>query len=527
MSKKHFDIYPYTIRKLQKILAEHSKEHLVNNKTHIDYFKGYFNYQKAKTIIVEYDYIDHDYLEDFASYYVRCFTGYGRYCKRVHIFDKPIKKTAFEKYINGATPIRLQKSYLGFIVVKPLPKTVVGRTCLKTYDSDNGRRYYPATRNYDTNLFGIKLCVKDTLAFQEQDRVASACATSALWSVFQATGKKFNHPLHSPVVITESATSQVPITSRVLPNNGLTIEQMAFAIKKVGLEPQGIGCSTGESTLLKANMYAYLRSGIPLIMIIDLYESKKLPNVVRFGNQRHAVAVTGYSLGRDSYQAFSTNHGIQLKSSKIDKIYVHDDQVGPFASMCFETKKITEENGALIDYDVLSSSLKPNGGAKGDIYCMWDSLLIPLYHKIRIPFHSILTNLFYFDDIIERLRTLKILNYSKRLVWDVYLTTVNELKTEVRECKTVDKKSEVLLAKLPKYIWRATLYNDNKKIMDLLFDATDIEQGSYFSRPIIYNTNFGNIFKATCKTMSQNKKQLNLLDNIIISIIEWFDKEKN
>ena len=30
----------------------------------------------------------------------------------------------------------LQKNYLGFIVVKPLPSTVVGRTCLKTYDDD-------------------------------------------------------------------------------------------------------------------------------------------------------------------------------------------------------------------------------------------------------------------------------------------------------------------------------------------------------------------------------------------------------
>ncbi len=523
MSNKTFDLFPYTIDKFQEILSEYSKEYLVKNKTHIEYFEGYFLHQKAATIIVEYDYIDHDFLEDYASYYVRCFNRYRRYCKRIHVFDKTITKEKFENYINGRNDNFLQDAYIGFIIVKPLPKTIVGRTCLRTYDSDNDRRYYPATRTYYANLFGIELRVEDTLAFQEQDRVASACATSALWSVFQATGKKFNHPLHSPVVITESATSQVPITNRVLPNNGLTIEQMAFAIKKVGLEPLGIGCSADHPELLKANMYAYLQSGIPLIMIIDLYESNKLPDLIRHGNQRHAVAVTGFSLGNPSFKSFNSMNGILLKSSKIDKIYVHDDQVGPFASMCFEEKSV-KDDGTSLNREFLSSSLKPNGGSTGDIYCMWDSLLIPLYHKIRIPFLSILTNLFYFDELIEKLRANKILNFPERLVWDVFLTTVNELKSEVRKCNVIDNKSDVLLAKLPKYIWRATLFDGDKKVMDLLFDATDIEQGSYFSRPIIYDASFGRIFGATCKIMFQNKAQLNLLDNIFVSIIEWFDK---
>ncbi len=63
----------------------------------------------------------------------------------------------------------LQDGYLGFIVVKPLPRTIIGRTCLKTYDSKGGTRHFPIVRRYPVHLFGIPLRV-ETLAFQEQDQ---------------------------------------------------------------------------------------------------------------------------------------------------------------------------------------------------------------------------------------------------------------------------------------------------------------------------------------------------------------------
>ena len=40
-------------------------------------------------------------------------------------------------------------------------------------------------REYKVSLFGIDLAI-NTIAFQEQDRVVSACATSALWSMYHA-----------------------------------------------------------------------------------------------------------------------------------------------------------------------------------------------------------------------------------------------------------------------------------------------------------------------------------------------------
>ena len=221
-----FEVYPYSAAQLIGLITDKSggDQHCVSHKLHSTYFEEYFSEIGAKTILVENRYIDKDFLEDFAGYYVRCFRDYDRRCTRIHFFRAPFNYEGFASYLSGVpTPItaaKLQEAYLGFLVVKPLPKTPIGRTCLRTYPHD-GRRFFPITRNYELSLYGIHLQVLGTLAFQEQDNVVAACATSALWSVFQGTGKLFHHPIPSPVGITKAATDQIPADSRNLPNKGL------------------------------------------------------------------------------------------------------------------------------------------------------------------------------------------------------------------------------------------------------------------------------------------------------------------
>ncbi|VAW67877.1 hypothetical protein MNBD_GAMMA09-184 [hydrothermal vent metagenome] len=76
---------------------------------------------------------------------------------------------------------------------------------------------------------------------------------------------------------------------------------------------------------------------------------------------------------------------------------------------------------------------------------------------------------------------------------------------------------------MPKYIWRATALNGDKAVLDLLFDATDIEQGAFFVRAIEYDQDLGKILRSVSKT--------NIVDNLPIqptmrtlleSIFYWF-----
>ena len=134
----------YSPSALRDLLAKYSLStpSLVNSKTHLTYFDEYFGELKAKTILVECPYTDGDFLDDYAAYYVRCLDKYRSPCVRLHFFqvafdDNELQKIAklISRRLNEGA---LQKAYLGFIVVKPLPETLVGRTCLKTYPEGSG-----------------------------------------------------------------------------------------------------------------------------------------------------------------------------------------------------------------------------------------------------------------------------------------------------------------------------------------------------------------------------------------------------
>lgn len=159
--------------------------HFVKLKHHLVYLQEYLRVLGCATVIEEPGYIDRDFLEDFSAYHVRSFHAYRRICTRLHFFKQPHSQQDLEAAIlrrEGAPA--LQSSYLGFIVLRPLPVTVVGRTCLKTYPAQakGGTRVFPTTYRQDVDLYGIPLHI-ESVAFQEQDKDVAACATSALWSV--------------------------------------------------------------------------------------------------------------------------------------------------------------------------------------------------------------------------------------------------------------------------------------------------------------------------------------------------------
>jgi hypothetical protein len=378
------------------------------------YLESHLGKLKAKTIVVEFKYIDKDYLEDFAAYHVRCFGNYPQICKRLHFFACEFEQESFQSLleisleVQGSTLKRkdLKENYLGFIVVKPLPETCIGRTCLKVNSPDEAGKYFPTLRDYRANLFGISLNVK-SLAFQEQDHVVSACATSALWSTFHSTGILFQHQIPSPVLITQSANRNFERQKRIFQSGGLSPSQMAQAIRNIGLDPIVIDNKSkleGDDYLFRANLYAYLKCRIPVILGIQLERLEKNQNNASTSNQsddqwqiveivgKHAVTATGFSLSNTEPEV---RKKMRLKSERMNKIYVHDDQVGPFAEMSFESFKLS------VYQEVDLSIVDNQGQTVSRLSTLWKKsentivvakkgiTIIPAYHKIRIPFETI------------------------------------------------------------------------------------------------------------------------------------------
>jgi len=475
-----YELLPYSIKALKDLLVRQSQatDRVIEGKYHSEYFEEYFEQLEAKAIIVENEYVDRDFLEDFSGYYARCFHPYDRMCTRLHFFRHVNPELTEERFAailaDGCTEAELEElndGYLGFIVVKPLPKTVIGRTCLRTYDENKngGYRNYPIKRNYDVHLFGIALSV-ESLAFQEQDKVAAACATNALWSAFQGTGKLFQHHIPSPIEITRRAGEHWFNKTRLLPSKGLTVEQMAFVVRHVGLEPHAVSCGKGL-ILLKATVSAYLRGHVPVLLVLGLDVHPKQGPTIHADT--HAVAVTGYSSGSGEMLGYGKSQ-IPLLASRIDELYAHDDGVGPFARMPFVKT-------------YLETSLRHPEHPDASVTAHPTHVLIPLYHKIRIPFADVLVMMQEFHSILVAISYFNA-DLPIPLAWDIHLTTVGEYKQSLfLRAPRGSGRQEVLTRPMPRFLWRAAASDHNGRLLDILLDATDIPQSDLVSLVVSYN----------------------------------------
>lgn len=545
-----YDVLPYSIENLkdQFVKLSAASEEAVGNKLQSEYFQGYFDALGAKTIVVEKHYIDRDYLEDFAGYYVKCFNAPKAHCARLHFFTSSFTRGTFTKFLRGTIPSESfcknqlnDAHYLGFIVVKPLPRTIIGRTCLRTYPEEGTGRYYPALRNYEANLFGVQLNVR-SLAFEEQDNEVAQCATSALWSVLQATSVKFGHPVPSPVEITKHALAVHARTSRTFPtSDGLNVEQLADAVRKMGLEPYCAFVSRRE--ILQTEAFAYLRAGIPALLTVTLWEDmegpgkpiqftdmqsgKQLPGAREiFGdpNNGHAIALTGFRLSNSPAIPYG-NSGILLRASRIDRFYVHDDQIGAFARQELSSvgqKLNALQNSNYIPLDYMLTSWVGSSKVRGNVFACPQMLLVPLYHKMRIPFSTILAIVSEMDVLIEGLRSLgKTPGLSSRLEWDIHLTTASELKSDrsLVEGISGSLRQELLTSSMPRFVWRAIGRVADSAKLEFLFDATDIVQGQLFLSAVEHTSGMlGALRNPNVKAFTSG------LSPTCRNIIEWFLK---
>ncbi|MCU7867441.1 MAG: hypothetical protein KZQ98_02760 [Candidatus Thiodiazotropha sp. (ex Lucinoma borealis)] len=520
-----FRVTHFSLEILIELITESCVQKLcASKKSHIRYFHDYLKHIGASTILVEYDYTDRDFLEDYASYYIRCFFDYDRRCTRLHFFESVFEETSFNELLSGAEdldPGFFQDSYLGFMVLKSLPKTVIGRTCLNTYPKTDGR-FFPIRRKYKVNLFGLKLYLEKALAFQEQDSVVAACATSALWSAFHGAHRIFLNAIPSPVEITKAATEKFPPDSRSFPNRGLDHYMMAHAIRTVSLEPFKL--SAVDPCLLKGSIYGYLKAGIPTILGYHIYGND---SVSRGYVGTHAVTVAGFSLS-DEGLVPADDKQIQLKAFRMNKIYVHDDQIGPYARMCFDGESVSFHTGKSTTKRVsLSTEVLLEGDIAPTSRALPAILLIPLYHKIRIPFESVYACISGFDEYLRAMPEDIQLDLFNDLEWDIHLTTVNDLKSRFFEIRSTFTNTSLirktLLDRMPKYIWRATCYDGDTPLLDLLFDATDIEQGDYFLRCVDCSSELFAFLTFICANTTNIEGRYSC--NLEWPILRWFREQ--
>lgn len=453
----------------------------------------------AKSVVIEHAYIDKDYLEDYASYYARCFKDYKRRCKRVHFFRKVLSARELESIIVDKDMSRAQElnnAYLGFIVVRPLQKTVVGRTCLEPYPQGNSGRRYPALCKVPVSLFGIRLTV-NCMPFQEQDSNVAACATCALWSALYVAAERFGCQIHSPSYITTSAMAHGLSSAREFPNNGIYEEDMIYAIRRAGLDPVVVDFDEVSAIMLAnkflGNIYAYLKLHIAVIVIVNIKDK----NDESMGY--HAITVNGYHI--DAAVFNGTKRGNGLFACGIDKLYANDDQMVAYSRI-----NVSKKSDGLELISNWRDKIDRNWCCRFEPV----SLIIPVYCKIRVTYEDVWDVANEFDRMIKACRRLMSSDYVE---WDIYLNASNDFKDDIRKDKRLSDtdKLRFLKSNLPRYLWNVGVKINNCEVALLCIDATDSGQGLQVVGSLFYTGDMIRLAKKVSKIRGDAK------DNILCS----------
>jgi hypothetical protein len=445
----------------------------------------------CKSVVIEDKYIDKDHSSALSSYYARSFRQISKVCQRLHFFSNRI---VLSDLLNAE---KLENTYLGFCVLRPLPYRRIGRTALKRIQHDPFTEFPTCHGDITVNLAGTKLHV-DAPLFMEQDTMVAACASVAVWSSTATLANRFYGQESTTSDITNYATKYL-VKGRPMPSDGLHYDQMMEAIRSVGYSPVIYGIQDSETT--KHMVYGYIESEVPPILLCRLAD----------GGDHAIVGVGhGYQYPVESPELIPVGFQDEpilyyARSSQwVSNILVNDDQRGPYRSVNFldiDRQSLLQRiqgNYENIDIDELNENIRnwqspvaidmnmPNINIMDegeDIANIW-AVIVPFPKGVMLKLEEaelksarilrywhIMNNLPIPDDIVLRTYLIRSNEYKNRLV------TKDDLDPFVKALYQAKP--------MPRWIWVTEIHSkdsyNNRDPLDwlisgeILLDATSTE----------------------------------------------------
>ena len=292
----------------------------------------------AKSALVENDYLDRDYSDEFSAFYSKLFQRYRRHTRRLHFFRADIAEVSTRSGLTGVMSAMetavADDDYLGFVVFRPVLDAPVGRAVLRHIPAPAGLTPSLQVRaDYQTHPLGVPLPVQG-MPFTQQDRRISACAQASIWMSGRHFHAKHGGPWFSTSDITEAASKPTDfLLSQSLPagSSGLGVNNMLRALRAMDRfpyafagEPTDVGVVwPNELTPPQTMIARYVGSGIPVIAGLGRWDGKR--------GDGHAVVIVG--------DVFEHREKPELRTSKptlselSPYFLVHDDQRGPCLRM--------------------------------------------------------------------------------------------------------------------------------------------------------------------------------------------------
>jgi hypothetical protein len=403
--------------------------------------------------VIEYPYVDKVYRDSYYSYYASKHFTYQRDCIRVSLFDGTIEG---DDFLISENHKKLNKKFLGYFVLRPTINALFGRSIIspKAFEENN---YKICSCRTSSLVYGVKLEVQG-FPHSSQDGETIKCAETTIWALMEYFGNKYAD--YKPALPSKIHNAIERFSyQRQLPSNGLTMDQISFALKEFGFGTRIYSEKPYDEDIFDI-IDSYIESGIPLMIGL---QSGDIGHVVIAIGKKFETPIEWDEIDK----SFDTKNGKEFEfyetTSIPAKYVIQDDNHIPYR---------------VIDLDYPGEHYTEKDCRAYQI----DSIVVPLYPKI------------YLESVIAKELVLQVIkdanvgyDFGEDFVFRFYLTSSRSFKNHIARIEDMDAylKNNILITKMPKFIWVGEFYTkdafseiDKKACGIVLLDATEANQES-------------------------------------------------
>ena len=434
------------------------------------------------TIIYDSYYVDSIYRDEYYSFFSKKHFEISRNTKRMIFVKNEHQK---EEFLNNSLSEhkKIEEDLIGMVVIKPTQ--TLGRMLINPFKI-NIPPCYVRTTNFEISILG-KLYSLDAFPFSGQDSEVMTCAEVNIWQIMEYFGSRYkNYRTILPSEMFELVMDTSDV--RLLPSDGLTVEQESHVFMKCGLSPKIYykRSEYDDGEFMKS--YEQYRSAPTFEEILHFYVESGIPILINLrekGNKEgdnHCITCIGHSL-KDSSNIIDNSHLIELSKeylidSEKSREYNNLSILGSWSNCAGYV--ILEDHSTPYQIKTLND-LKFDNSEEAITYEI-ESFVAPLYKHVFMAAedaYEIVINLIdkTRDGIIEGLQRNNI-EAPYKIIIRLYLATSRAYKNfRIEHAKMMEEKVFYSQIALPKFIWvceygTIDTYNNHKSVGEFILDAT-------------------------------------------------------
>ncbi len=431
------------------------------------------------TIIYDPYYVDRVYRDEYYAYFSKKHFNILRNTKRlIFVRNEYVLKDFLDD--DEIMHEKIERDIIGMVVLKPTQ--TIGRTLISPFHIKIPQCYVRTT-GFEISVLG-KIYLVEAFPVSGQDSEVMTCAEVNIWQIMEYFGNRYDN--YRTLLPSEMLEMVMDISDvRLLPSDGLTVEQESHIFMKNGLSPKiyykRLECDNGKyvgtyeqypsDPSYKDILHFYVESGVPVLL-----------NLREKGNgegDNHSITVIG--------------HAAQ-EALKIDETIIHILKTGVDKRenqkynelTVYKTWSDTEGYVLMEDHSVPYQIKSLNDLRFGDnetsIQYEIESFVVPLYKHVFMAAedaYAIVINLIEesYEIIIEGLEQKKVSDPYK-IVIRLFLTTSKAYKEfRVRTAKKISEKVFFSQVAYPKFIWICEYgtdesFNNHMAYGEFVLDAT-------------------------------------------------------